>query len=343
MGIGAMPGVTLAAAREVARAARIQIGAGQDPLLERRRIASERAAAQSKLLTFEEAAKQLVDAKRPEWKSAKHAAQWDSTLSKYAYPAFGSLVVSDVDVTLVMSVLRPIWKTKTATAKRLRGRIEQVLDWAKAHGYRQGENPAAWKGYLDKLLAAPSKVAKVVHHKAVAIDGMPAFMRSLRTSVGLSARALEFQILTTARSGEVRGAVWGEVDLDYAVWTVPPERMKAGKEHRVPLSPDALLLLKSLVQRKADDLIFPGAKPGRPLSDMSLTAVMRRMSMGEVPHGFRSTFRDWAAERTDTPRDVIEKALAHVVANQTEAAYFRSDLFEKRRLLMDAWAGFCAG
>jgi integrase len=241
-------------------------------------------------------------------------------------------------------VLEPIWRDKTETASRLRGRIESVLDWATTRGYREGANPARWKGHLDNQLAAPTKVAKVEHHAALDLNAAPGFLSALRQQNGMGARALEFAILTAARSGEVRGATWEEIDLDEAVWTVPAERMKAGKEHRVPLSRAALKLLKT--QRPVDDdeavgLVFPAPRGGV-LSDMTLSAVLRRMKVDAVPHGFRSTFRDWAAERTNYPRDVVEMALAHAIGDKVEAAYRRGDLFDKRRRLMTDWASFLA-
>lgn len=339
MGLGPFPEITLANAREKARAARSMIEEGQDPILERQRAASALRAAQAKSMTFETAARHLIDAKSDEWRNAKHTAQWSASLETYAYPFIGTLLVSDVTQAHVLAVLRPIWRDKTETANRLRGRIEQILDWARVQGLREGENPARWRGHLDKLLAAPSKIARVTHHPALAVDALPAFMVSLRDRKGTAARALEFLVLTAARSGEVRGARWPEIDLATNTWTVPAERMKASKEHRVPLSAEALSLLAGMPRIEGTDLVFPAPRGGL-LSDMTLTAVMRRMKAPAVPHGMRSTFRDWASERTDFPHAVAEMALAHTIGNAVEAAYRRGDLFAKRAEMMAAWALF---
>ena len=276
----------------------------------------------------------------PSEKSAKHGQQWTNTLEAYAFPVVGKMACADIALPHVLKILEPIWMTKTETATRLRGRIESVLDWATVRGFRKGENPARWKGHLDKILPAPGKVAKVEHHDAVALDDLGAFLHDLRQRDGIAARALEFLILTAARSGEVLGAIWAEIDISARVWTIPPERMKASKEHRVPLSDTAVRLLESLPRFAGNDLVFPSPR-GLVLSDMTLTAVMRRMKREEVPHGFRSTFRDWAAERTNYPREVAEMALAHTIGNAVEAAYRRGDLFEKRARMMQEWAKFC--
>ena len=340
MGLGSFPGVTLAQAREKARQNRSKIDEGIDPILDRQQAKSALRAAQAKAVTFADACQMLIDAKSDEWKNAKHLQQWTNTLQTYAYPVIGKLLVADVTQTHILAVLNPIWRTKTETATRLRGRIEQVLDWATVRGYRTGENPARWRGRLDKLLPKPEKISKVVHHPAVPLMDMNTFMPALRERAGLAARALEFQILTAARSGEVRAATWSEIDFQEAVWTVPAEHMKAGKEHRVPLSDQALAILQKLPRIEGSDLIFTAPKGGK-LSDMSLTSVMRRMNREEVPHGFRSTFRDWASERTNHPREVVEMALAHAIENKVEAAYRRGDLFTKRIKLMQSWAAFC--
>lgn len=340
MGLGSYPTVTLARAREKAREAHGKIDDGADPILERQQAKSALRAKQAKALTFDEACRKFIDARSDEWRNAKHRQQWINTLQTYASPVMGKLQVQDVDKEHILQVLEPIWKDKTETASRLRGRIESVLDWATARGHREGLNPARWRGHLDKLLAKPEKIAKVEHHAALDVDAVSGFVSALRQRPGTSARALEFTILTAARSGEVRGAKWSEIDLDKAVWTVPAERMKAEKEHRVPLSAQAVTLLKALPRIEDNDLVFP-APMGGMLSDMALTAVTRRMEAPCVPHGFRSTFRDWASERTNFPRDVAEMALAHAIGDKTEAAYRRGDLFDKRRLMMDAWAVFC--
>lgn len=341
MGLGGFPDVGLAQAREDARVARAKVRAGVDPIDEARAARSALIAAQLSMLTFQQAADAYIDAHKAGWKNEKHQKQWASTLQAYAFPKIGTVLVRDVELPQVLAVLEPIWKTKTETASRLRGRIESVLDWATARGYREGLNPARWRGHLDKLLPRPSKVAKVEHHSALPVADVGAFMVQLRSQEGLGARALEFAILTAARSGEVRGATWKEIDLEAGAWTIPGERMKAGREHRVPLSADAVELLKTLPRHADTNLVFVGAKGG-PLSDMTLSAVLRRMKAPCVPHGFRSTFRDWAAERTTYPNEMAEMALAHTISSKVEAAYRRGDLFEKRRRMMDDWAKFCA-
>ncbi|RCW72424.1 tyrosine-type recombinase/integrase [Pseudorhodoferax soli] len=342
MGLGAFPEVPLAIARDKARAARAKVELGVDPILARQRAASALRAEQAKALTFADAARQFVTDKGDQWRNAKHRAQWTATLETYAGPTIGKVLVSDVSQAHVLSILRPIWTTKTETATRVRGRIEQVLDWARVRGYREGENPARWRGHLDKLLPAPTKLAKVSHHPALPVDAMPGFMSNLRKRGGVAARALEFLVLTASRSGEIRGARWSEFDIPGKTWTVPKERMKAGVEHRVPLSPQALQLLDSVPRVDGNDLVFPAPRGGV-LSDMSLTAVTRRMEVEAVPHGMRSSFRDWAAERTSYPREVCEMALAHAIENKVEAAYRRGDLFNKRAEMMAAWAGFLRG
>lgn len=341
MGLGGFPDVPLADARERARKAREKVREGVDPIEELRAARSALQASLAAAWTFKQCAEACIKAKAPEWSNAKHAAQWSATLAEYAYPAFGDLLVRDVDLPHVLAAIEPIWTTKTETATRVRGRIETVLDWATVHGYRHGPNPARWKGHLSNILAAPRKVAKVEHHAALPAAAMPAFMQALRKAEGTGARALEFAILTAARSGEVRGARWSELDLDAALWVVPAERMKAKREHRVPLSRAAVKLLRALPRLKGVDLVFP-APGGGQLSDMTLTAVTRRMGVDAVPHGFRSTFRDWAAESTNHPHEVAEMALAHAIKDKTEAAYRRGDLFAKRAALMQDWATFLA-
>lgn len=342
MGLGPYPEVGLGEARTKAKEAKESFKQGINPKLQRKELASELKAKQESLKTFAEAASAYIDAHGDSWKSEKHRAQWRSTLETYVYPVFGDLYVKDVGQEQVMRVLEPIWKTKNETASRLRGRIESVLDWAKVRGYRAGDNPAGWKGHLDKLLPAPNKVAKVKHHRAVPFAQMPEFMKALRSREGFSPRALEFAILCAARSGEVRGALWSEIDFDEKMWIVPADRMKAGKEHRVPLSRAALRLLKSLPRMEGSDHVFPGRLGGE-LSDMSLSKVTRDMAVDAVPHGFRSTFRDWVGDATNYPRDLVETALAHTLDNKTEAAYRRGDALEKRRVLMADWDAFLSG
>lgn len=339
MGLGGYPAVTLAQARELARAARERIKAGHDPVTEAKAARSAQAASRATALTFQQCAEKYIAAHKSGWKSEKHAQQWTNTLDQHAYPTLGQMLVRDVGLSHVLAVLEPIWQTKTETASRLRGRIESVLDWATVRKYREGENPARWRGHLDKILPKPAKVAKVEHHAAMPVDDVAAFLGRLQTQEGMGARALEFTILTASRSGEVRGATWTEIDLKAKVWTIPAERMKAGKEQRVPLSAQAVEVLQALPRVAETNIVFPGAK-GQPLSDMTLTATLRRMEIDSTVHGFRSTFRDWAGERTSHPREVIEHALAHQLKDKAEAAYQRGDLFEKRRRLMDDWAAF---
>ncbi|MCX5542588.1 tyrosine-type recombinase/integrase [Paraburkholderia sp. CNPSo 3076] len=340
MGLGGYPDVTLALAKEAARTARERIRAGVDPIEEARAAKSALAAAQAAAITFEQAAKTYMSDKEGEWGNAKHRAQWQSTLETYAYPVIGKLLVRDIELAHVLRVLEPMWKEKTETASRVRGRIEKILDWATVRGYRAGPNPARWKGHLENTLAKPSKIAAVEHHAALDFREIGSFMAQLRAHEGMGARALEFAVLTAARSGEVRGATWSEIDLDAGVWAIPAARMKAKRDHRVPLSEPAVALLRALPRFGSLDLVFPSTK-GAPLSDMTLTAVLRRMNLEVTAHGFRSTFRDWTAERTAFPREVCEMALAHTISNEVEAAYRRGDLFAKRRQLMDAWALYC--
>jgi len=337
MGLGGYPDVTLTGAREAARDARAKIERGVDPIEDRKALKSALRSVAAKVVTFEEAAAAYIAAHEKSWKNDKHRQQWTNTLTAHAYPHLGKLSVRDIELAHVLAALEPIWAEKTETASRLRGRIETVLDWATARGYRDGLNPARWRGHLDKMLAAPNKIAKVKHRAALPFAKVPEFMVRLRAADGMGARALEFAILTATRSGEVRGARWSEVELEEKVWVIPDERMKAGREHRVPLSQVALDLLKALPRVDGLDLIFP-SPTGKALSDMTLSAVMRRMEVDAVPHGFRSTFRDWAAERTNYPRDVAEMALAHTIGDKVEAAYRRGDLFEKRRRMMADWA-----
>lgn len=342
MGLGAFPSVTLAMAREKARAARSEVEAGVDPIVARSEVLKKLKEENLNAVTFESAANAYIEAHGDTWKNPKHRAQWSATLATYAFPVIGSLQTAHVTQAHVLAVLEPIWKTKNETAARLRGRIEAVLDWATVRGYREGENPARWKGRLDKLLPAPGKIQKTVHRKALTIDAVPQFMRDLHDKEGIAARALEFVVLTAARSGEVRGATWSEIDLDAAVWVVPGDRMKAGREHRVPLCAQAVELLQKVPRFVGNEHVFPSPR-GKVLSDMALLAVMRRMEVDAVPHGFRSTFRDWVGERTDYPRELAEQALAHTLENKVEAAYRRGDALEKRRTMMQKWSDFLYG
>lgn len=340
MGLGGFPTVTLADARRRAREEREKADKGVDPIADRKAAASRLRAEQARAFTFKASALAYIEAHEPGWRNAKHAEQWRNTLAS-TYPVIGTMQVRDVGLPQVLAVLGPIWEIKTETASRLRGRIESVLDWATVRGYREGLNPARWKGHLDHLLPSPSKIMKASHHAAVPVGQVGAFMQALRAQQGTGARALEFVILTAARSGEGRGATWREIDLDRATWVVPGERMKAGKEHRVPLSDEALALLRGLPRIAGTDLVFPAPRGGV-LSDMTLVAVTRRMEVAAVPHGFRSTFRDWCSERTSCPREVAQMALAHTIGDKVEAAYRRGDLFEKRRSMMSKWAAFLA-
>lgn len=341
MGLGSAQVVGLARARELARACRLLLLEGRDPLTERKQARAMQAAQQARRMTFDQCAAGYIQAHQGGWRSPKHAAQWKNTLATYASPVIGALPVADVDTAFVVKVLAPIWNTKNETATRLRGRIESILGWATVSNLRQGDNPARWRGHLDNLLANPSKVAPVKNHPALPWRETAAFMAALRRRDGIAARAVEFAILTAARSGEVRGASWDEIDLEARLWTVPASRMKAGKEHRVPLS-DVVLAFLGALPRQCN-LLFPGIK-GQPLSDMSLTAVLRRMKRTDITvHGFRSTFRDWCSEATGNAfsREVCEHALAHSLPDRVEAAYRRGDLLDKRIRLMQAWADYC--
>ena len=339
IGLGSYPAVSLLEARNKARKIHDDLRDGLIPVSPRRQQRSALVAKAATEKTFRWCMEEYLKAKSSEWKNAKHCRQWGNTLDTYAVPHFGHLAVSHIDLPHVLACLEPIWVSKNTTASRLRGRIETVLDWAAVRKYRSGDNPARWKGHLDKLLAAPSKIQKVEHHRAIAVDEMPAFMQELRTQEGIGARALLLLILTATRSGEVRGATWSEIDLAQAIWTIPAGRMKAGAEHRVPLSIEAIKLLKELPRLAGTELLFPGTK-GQVLADISMTAVLRRMKVNAVPHGFRSTFRDWAGEKTNFPRELAEQALAHTLANKVEAAYRRGDALEKRRQMMQEWANF---
>jgi integrase len=346
MGLGSQYSVTLAEARKQAAILREQVKhptAPNDPLAARQETRLAQKLAKRKHMTFKACALAYIEAHRAEWKSSKHGQQWENTLATYAYPVFGDLPVAAVDEALVLKVLTPIWTTKTETATRLRGRIESVLDWATFNKYRQGENPARWKGHLDNSLAKPEKVSKVQHHPALPYAEIGTFIEELRKRDGLGARALEFAILTAARSGEVRGATWSEIDLTNCLWVIPAERMKMEREHRVPLSDATIELLKALPRVEGESLIFPSSKPNTPMSDMTLSAVLRRMNRHDITvHGFRSTFRDWAAETTNYPRDKAEMALAHSIGDKVEAAYRRGDMVKKRLRMMNDWAKYCA-
>ncbi len=332
IGFGSARDVTLARARELAGQARAKLAEKINPKDSRKPTEGA---------TFGECADRVIEAMRPSWRNGKHAAQWEMTLRDYAAP-LRRLPANKITTDDVLSVLKPLWNDKPETASRLRGRIERVLDAAKAQGLRSGENPARWRGHLDQLLPKRQRLTRG-HHAAMSYAEVPAFIANLQSRHATAARALEFAILTAARSGEVLGARWDEFDLERAVWTLPAERMKAGREHRVPLPRRVLKIVKALHEKRDGEFVFSGQKSGKPLSVMALEMVLRRMKVdGVTVHGFRSAFRDWAAERTNFTNEVCEAALAHVIENKVEAAYRRGDLFDKRRKLMEAWALYCA-
>jgi integrase len=342
MGLGPLHTVNLAEAREAAREQRQLLLKKIDPIEARDSLRRRDVANAAKAVLFTTEAEAFIEAMRHEWKNAKHEAQWTNTLTTYAYPFIGKMAVSEIDTADVMRCLEPIWTKKTETAKRLRGRIEAVLDRATALKHRKGDNPARWKGHLDNLLASPSKVAKHEHHAALPYSEVGAFMKELRAFNDLAAKALDFTILTAARTNEVIGARWKEIDLQAAIWTIPGARMKSKRPHRVPLSKPAVALLTALQETTESPLVFPGRSGDKPLSNMAMLVLLqRRMKKDATVHGFRSAFRDWAAEQSNFPGEVAEMALAHVIEDQTEAAYRRGDLFEKRAKLMQAWADYC--
>lgn len=335
LGLGAYPDVSLAQAREKARADKELIFQGIDPADERQRAREALMAEQARRLTFSDAARRYLKRKRQEFRNEKHAAQWQSTLEQYAFPTLGLLSVNDIELAHIVRVLEPIWADKTETATRLRGRIEAVLDWATVSGFRSGDNPARWKGNLDAVLPKPTKLKNVKHHAAVPIDDMPELVEQIRARTGEGARCLEFLILTACRSIEARGATWEEIDLDARTWTIPAERIKAGREHVVPLCDRAVELLGE----PEGGLVFKAPRGGM-MSPEGLTAVLRRLKRSETVHGFRSTFRDWCSERTNYAHEVAEQALAHAIPNATERAYRRGQLLAKRARLMADWQRF---
>lgn len=346
MGLGPLNTLDAAQARAAAAECRRLVLAGNDPIEARNAGRTQALIEASRSKTFKECAKAYIEAHQSGWKNAKHAAQWSATLDAYVYPKFGDLPVSAVDTSKVMEVLESdkFWTTKTETAVRVRGRIEKVLDWAAARGYRDSNNPARWMGHLDKMLPRPSKVRKVKHHAALAFVALPAFYEELMADTSGAARALQLIILTATRTNETLQAKWNEFDLAAKVWTIPGERMKAGVEHRVPLSDAAVKIIEAQLKIKQSDYVFPGAKSKKPLSSMACLMLLRRMQREDFTvHGFRSTFRDWASETTNFSREVTEMAMAHTIENDTEAAYRRGDLLEKRRALMSVWADYCGG
>jgi integrase len=342
-GLGSLDTWSLAEARERARQFRQQRALGQDPIEERR---AGRAAAQleaAKAMTFRACAEAYIEAHKSGWRSPRSLQQWQASLRDYAYPVIGDLPVAAIDLPLVLKVLEPIWNEKTETASRVRGRIESILGWATTRGYRHSDNPARWGNHLENLLPKRGNVQPIEHFAALPFAEIGSFMADLRRLDSVASRALEFGILTAARSGEVIGARWEEINLAEKLWTVPAERMKARKEHRVPLSDAALAILEKMKAIRSGDYVFPGRLRGRPLNKMALIVVIQQMGREDLTaHGFRSTFRDWCAERTNYPPEVAEMALAHTVGDKVEAAYRRGNLFQKRRQLADAWANFCA-
>lgn len=355
MGLGGYPDVTLAVAREKARQAKQKINDGDDPIDQRREKRRALRISRSQDVTFKDCAEKYIAAHTPEWTNKKHAAQWTATLETYAYPVIGDLWVREVTIAHVLQILNPIWLTKTTTAVNVRGRMEAVLSAAKTLGLRSGDNPAAWKDNLDNQLASPRKVKKVRSHPAVPVEDIGRFMKDLRARQGMSSQALEFLCLTSVRSHNVRHATWSEIDLESKTWAIPGEdtdqesaqRMKAGVSHRVPLSKQAVELLQGLTRMAGSDFLFPSPRKGNELSNMAMNKVMREMNYRDgknqrtVPHGLRSTFKDWAIEHTNFQNVISEKALAHTVGDETERAYLRSDAFNKRQRMMQQWADFC--
>jgi integrase len=353
MGLGRVAAFTLEEARKRNKAVSQQLADGIDPLAAKRAAKAAQAVVAAKTLTFKQCAEQYITAHRDEWRNGKHGAQWSSTLATYAYPLIGQLPVAEIDTPLVLRVLEqrvkaergypagPLWMARRETASRLRGRIESILGWSTVRGYRTGDNPAKWKDHLAEALPNGRQAGRVEHHPALPYAELPAFMVALKTREGIAARALQFLILSAARTGEVIGARWSEIDFAEKTWTVPAGRMKGGREHRVALSPQAIALLNDL-PREDNEFVFIGSQRGEGLSNMSLTAVLRRMGLGDITvHGFRSTFRDWAAERTNYPSEVAEMALAHAVSDKVEAAYRRGDMLGKRHRLAADWAKYC--
>lgn len=334
LGLGPFPAISLAAARDKAEQMRTTLAMGGDPMAER---AAAKANAATRM-TFAECAERYISDNRAGWKNPKHADQWRNTLETYAFPVIGALDVALVDTQHVLKIIEPIWSTKNETASRLRGRIERVLAWAATRKLRTGDNPARWTHHLDTILPQPSKVKKANHHEALPYQEIAAFLDEVRKQPGIAPRALEFTILTAARTGEIIGATWAEIDLEQGVWTIPAGRMKAGKEHRVPLSVRCLEILREMAELREGDFVFPGWRAETGLSNMAMLSLLKRMGRDDLTvHGFRSSFRDWSGEKTHHPREVIEHALAHKLKDKAEAAYARGTLFDKRRALMDDW------
>jgi integrase len=342
MGLGSYNDTPLVEAREKAADARKLLTQKIDPIEARKKSDAEKRLESAKTKTFGECAEAYIKSHQDAWKNAKHKYQWNATIQTYAYPIIENMPIQDVDVASVMKILEPIWKTKSETASRLRGRIESIIDWATAHEYRKGENPARWRGHLKNLLPSTSRIAKVVHLAALDYEKMSSFMAKLGARTEIAARALEFVILTATRTSETRNAKWCEFDFSKRVWTIPAERMKMGKEHKIYINDKLLSILEQMKKIKAGEYVFAGRKPSNSLSDMAMLMLLRRMKYDEITvHGFRSSFRDWAAEQTNYAREVAEASLAHAIGDKVEAAYRRGDLFEKRQLLMQEWAEYC--
>jgi integrase len=344
MGMGSTYKVSLSQARHAAHAARKQLGANVDPIDARFAGRAAAKVARATVMTFEDCAIAYIEAHAPSWKNQRHRTQWRNTLKTFAFPVIGAKPVHHVDVTAIMRVVEPIWCDKHETARRLLGRVEAILDWAAIRGYRTGENPARWRGHLEKALPSIKKAVRVGHHRALPHGELPNFMARLSEQNGISARALEFCILTATRTSETLGARWSEFDLEAGLWIIPANRMKVPREHRVPLSQRALMALSENASKVTDtEFVFPNPNSGAALSNMALLATLKRMGRDDLTvHGFRSTFRDWAAEQTDFAREVAEAALAHSIGSAVEAAYRRGDLFCKRKALMTAWAAHCS-
>lgn len=342
LGLGNARDITLAEARDKARELRRSRINGVDPIAQRREARAQAALLKARSITFQDAAEAYIAEKAPGWKNAKHGDQWRATLKAYAYPVFGSLAVADIDTPLVIKALEEIWREKTETASRVRGRIESVLDWCRVRGYRTGDNPAQWKGHLDHILPARSEVAPVKHHAALPHAELPAFLARVREQPGMSALACEFLILTATRTSETIEARWEEINFDEALWTIPAERMKAKLQHRVPLSARAVEILVHVAQARQGDVVFPGAKAGKPLSNMAILKLLERMGRRDLTgHGFRATFKTWCDDAPDIPAELAEACLAHINKDKVERAYQRSDFLDRRRGVMNRWGAFC--
>lgn len=340
-GLGSYPTISLQDAREAAHECRILRKNGIDPVEHFQKLQKEQVLLERKVMTFKECAEAYIDARKPEWKNEKHQYQWSQSLTSYAYPYIGDLSVQEINLSLVLKVLEPIWQTKTETASRVRQRIESILDWAKVREYREGENPARWRGHLDKLLPSPKKIQKVVHQPAMDYMDVPEFYKAIRTNQAVSKLALVFIVLTATRSKETRFARWSEIDFKNKVWTIPEERTKSGREQRVPLTGEMISRLKQAESIKLGDFVFPSTKARQGISDTAVRKQLQDKHADLTVHGFRSSFRDWCAEMTNYPRELAEKALGHVLTDKVEAAYQRGDMFEKRRKLMESWNDFC--